>query len=122
MLGLGMGLKKGCKPNNPNGRPKGSRNVLPLSVRKCIEVARQAEKLGICTDEAMGLVIQVMRGEVAHRHLRDRLHAAIWLLEQQLGKAKQKLEVDVNDQRDVYQAEFATGQTLHPAAAEKLPN
>jgi len=75
-----------------SGRRPGVAESLPRGVRALIETAQQAERLGIVTDEAWGTVLGVMRGTVAGRHLRERLSAAVFVLEQKIGKAKQAIE------------------------------
>ena len=118
-------------PNTPNngdgrnrgGRPKGSKDTLPSGSVKLIQTARQAERLGIKADEAWGTILQVMRGEITGRYLRDRLSAAVFVLEQEIGKARQRIQVDDRRQDGIYRAEFADGSTVHsPEDTPELPN
>ena len=104
------------------GRPKGSRNVLPYGTQKLIKAARQADELGIKTDEAWGVILGIMRGEINERHLRERLSAAVFVLEQEIGKARQRIEV--RDDRDgVYRSEFADGTAVRTSSdPSELPN
>jgi hypothetical protein len=74
--------------NNLEGRPKGVREVLPRGVARTLRIARQAEKLGIRTDEAIGIITRVMRGDLRGRHLGERLRAACTLLELEMEKVR----------------------------------
>ena len=95
--------------------------TLPEGSAARIEAYREAERLGVVVEEAQATILGVMRGDISGRHLRERLGAAIWLVEQAVGRAKQKIEVTTR--RDgVYRAEFDDGTPVHPSADAELPN
>lgn len=100
------------------GRPKGSKNVLPLGHVKAARALRKAAKQkprdpmadedelhpedlvraeraavesGTKTDEARGFLLEVMRGKHVHRHVSDRVRAATFIIEQSVGKAPQRI-------------------------------
>lgn len=109
---------------NWNGRPAGIAEVLPRGTRKLIEAARQAEALGIECDEAWGTILGIMRGEIKTRYLRERLSAACFVLEQKIGKARQRVSVE-HSTRDgqpltTHQVVIAGGSVV-PAATAGLP-
>ena len=103
-------------------RPPGSKGTLPHGIAKLVHAARQAEKLGIRCDEAWGTIHGIMRGEISGRYVGDRLRAAIFTIEQEIGKAKQKIEVEDKSERSVFRAKFSEGPDIHPPTTKELPN
>ena len=70
------------------GRPRGARSVLPQGAVGCIKAARASRGEDPHGDEAFGVVLAVMRGEV-HDRPSVRLQAAREVLDRALGRPTQ---------------------------------
>lgn len=89
-----------------SGRPKGSKNALPLGAVKAIkaaglrvpESATQDERE--LADESLDAMTKVMRGEVYFKDAPHRLKAAAQLREEICGPVKQRIEHSFNEMTD----------------------
>ncbi len=98
------------------------KHLLPAGARKLIEAINRAEENGTCAEEAKGLLLGVMRGEIRGRHLRERLTAAAALLDRYEGKPRQSIDVTTTENREVFRVELPDGTAVHTAETEDLPN
>ena len=71
------------------------REALPRGAVKAIKCFRKAAEHDAAADEAMGVVLAVMRGDVGYRgrHIGEKLRAAIYVREDRVGKPVQRVKV-----------------------------
>ena len=65
------------------------------TIRRAVEEGKVLEDVDPKAYEAMGVILQIMRGEIGGRHLTARLTAARAVLEQQRGTPMRQIEIEI---------------------------
>jgi hypothetical protein len=91
-----------------------------------LEEGKSFEDLDPQANEAVGIVLGIMRGTIRGRHLSTRLNAALAVLYQYRGRPAQKTELEAGDKlvdlinRSMELEERKIPQSLTPAVPKRL--